>query len=201
MLRPSSPGPTSRSRAAAQSIHLFPQRGTLHVTLIDAEGLRAADANGLSDPYATISVGFKPDPKRTILTSKVVEQTLSPTWNEDFAIEGDFDELCRGPLRITIYSDDEKGKYKRLGAGSIALSSLKLTRGATIDAVVPLTSGASTSRAGKARFTLTWQDNLEEPSPQAQQPYLQCTEMADTLRRTGVPVGACALWLSFLQKL
>ena len=48
------------------------------LTLKSAKDLPAADSNGLSDPYAKISVGDETK------KSAIQYDTLSPTWNEKF---------------------------------------------------------------------------------------------------------------------
>ena len=68
--------------------HIAPQRGTLHISLHDAKGLRAADAAGLSsDPHATIGLGQSPSAEDgTLVQSTIIHQTLSPQWEENFEV-------------------------------------------------------------------------------------------------------------------
>ena len=94
----------SARRASLQAAHIAPQRGTLHVTLHSAEGLRAADTSGYSDPYATIGVGFHPSATAgTLVQSTVARQTLNPLWQESFPLRG-ASTSCAAALCISTYS-------------------------------------------------------------------------------------------------
>ena len=57
------------------------KRGVLTLRLHSAEGLRAADLNGKSDPYVVIRFGNEKE-----LRSTVKDRTLKPMWNETFAL-------------------------------------------------------------------------------------------------------------------
>ena len=68
---------------------MAPQRGTLHITLHDAKGLKAADASGFSDPYAAIGIGLHPSATNgTLVQSGVIKQNLNPIWEESFQVSG-----------------------------------------------------------------------------------------------------------------
>ena len=51
------------------------QSGAIQLDLIRAEGLKAADKNGLSDPYVTVSIGDRTE------KSKVFHKTLNPQFD------------------------------------------------------------------------------------------------------------------------
>lgn len=56
--------------------------GMLTVFVDGAKGLKAADRNGYSDPYAQFTLnGLK------VFKSDVKKKTLNPTWNEKFDVE------------------------------------------------------------------------------------------------------------------
>ena len=57
-------------------------KGTLHVYLSHATGLKSADRNGLSDPYVKLSLGKHKS------KSKTIKKTLNPRWDEDFEWRG-----------------------------------------------------------------------------------------------------------------
>lgn len=74
------------------------------VQVIMAKGLRAADANGLSDPFCRVIVG-----KRRVQT-KVIFETLTPRWDETFVFSSREVAACEeggdGMLRFQIWDRD-----------------------------------------------------------------------------------------------
>lgn len=65
----------SMQRAALPLVsHNLQEEGTLHVHLKKGTGLKAADRNGLSDPYLKLSLGAK------LFKSTTIKKTLSPEW-------------------------------------------------------------------------------------------------------------------------
>ena len=54
--------------------------GTLHVHLLRANGLKAMDRNGKSDPYVKLELAGQKH------RSKVKQRTLNPEWNEKFSL-------------------------------------------------------------------------------------------------------------------
>ena len=63
---------------ASRHTGLPPPSLALHLHLHGARGLRAADANGLSDPYCLVEVG------RSCAATRVVFKSLQPEWEESF---------------------------------------------------------------------------------------------------------------------
>ena len=49
-----------------------------HAQVVSAKGLRAADSNGLSDPYTVVHLGSRTDQTR------VIQENLNPEWHETF---------------------------------------------------------------------------------------------------------------------
>ena len=65
---------------------------TLHISVIEAKDLIAADSGGTSDPFATIELvdsksGKSLKPKKSKKTKKI-KKTLTPEWNESIKWEG-----------------------------------------------------------------------------------------------------------------
>ncbi|KAJ7998679.1 hypothetical protein DPEC_G00207380 [Dallia pectoralis] len=88
----------------------------LRAHIYQARGLKAADDNGLSDPFARVVFSTQ------CKCSKVMEETLSPTWNElllfeQILFEGSKDDLRDDPPIITInlYDWDKMGSPEPLG--------------------------------------------------------------------------------------
>lgn len=96
-----------------QDRHVFQLRAHMY----QARGLIAADSNGLSDPFAKVTF------LSHCQTTKVISQTLSPTWNQmllfnDLVLHGDHKELAESPplVVVELYDSDAVGKPEYLGA-------------------------------------------------------------------------------------
>ncbi|XP_054984301.1 fer-1-like protein 6 [Sorex araneus] len=105
-----------------QDRHIFQLRAHMY----QARGLIAADSNGLSDPFAKVT--FLSHCQAT----KVISQTLSPTWNQmllfnDLVLHGDQKELAEAPPSVVVelYDSDAVGKPEYLGA-TVAAPVVKL---------------------------------------------------------------------------
>ena len=135
-------------------MHSFPQTGMLHIKLLRASGLRAA--NEASGPYAMIAVGMDPKPPLTMLQSRVSPQAREPKWDDVFAVPGAFDALCRGPLRVVVYAQHADGSaYERLGDATIDLRRVVLGNGRWQSITVPLRDGQPTPAT--VRLSLRWE--------------------------------------------
>uniref|UniRef100_A0A8C8WP43 Fer-1 like family member 6 n=1 Tax=Panthera leo TaxID=9689 RepID=A0A8C8WP43_PANLE len=102
--------------------HVFQLRAHMY----QARGLIAADSSGLSDPFAKVTF------LSHCQTTKVISQTLSPTWNQmllfnDLMLHGDQKELAESPplVVVELYDSDAVGKPEYLGA-TVAAPVVKL---------------------------------------------------------------------------
>ncbi|NWV60883.1 FR1L6 protein, partial [Malurus elegans] len=93
--------------------HLFQLRAHMY----QARGLIAADSTGLSDPFAKVTFTSR------CQTTKIISQTLSPTWNQtllfdNVVLHGDREEIAQFPPEIVIelYDDDAVGKAEYIGS-------------------------------------------------------------------------------------
>ncbi|KFP72693.1 Fer-1-like 6, partial [Apaloderma vittatum] len=93
--------------------HLFQLRAHMY----QARGLIAADSTGLSDPFAKVTF------TSCCQTTKIISQTLSPTWNQmllfnSIVLHGDREEIAQFPPEIVIelYDDDAVGKAEYIGS-------------------------------------------------------------------------------------
>ncbi|NWV20897.1 FR1L6 protein, partial [Origma solitaria] len=93
--------------------HLFQLRAHMY----QARGLIAADSTGLSDPFAKVTFTSR------CQTTKIISQTLSPTWNQTLlfdkvVLHGDREEIAQFPPEIVIelYDDDAVGKAEYIGS-------------------------------------------------------------------------------------
>ncbi|NXH42886.1 OTOF protein, partial [Dicaeum eximium] len=93
--------------------HLFQLRAHMY----QARGLIAADSTGLSDPFAKVTFTSR------CQTTKIISQTLSPTWNQtllfnSIVLHGDKEEIAQFPPEIVIelYDDDAVGKPEYIGS-------------------------------------------------------------------------------------
>ncbi|XP_043922532.1 fer-1-like protein 6 isoform X2 [Protopterus annectens] len=98
----------------------------LRAHMYQARGLIAADSTGLSDPFAKVSLISHGQ------TTKIIPQTLSPTWNQmllynNIQLYGDLADICVDPplVVIELYDDDAVGKAEYLGA-AVAIPEVKL---------------------------------------------------------------------------
>ena len=95
--------------------------GVLKVHLQCAEGLRSADSNGKSDPFAVISVEGRADCK---WTSKTCYKTLDPVWNQGCEFPGFLSDFATVKLRVRIYDFDLTSLNDPLGGCDIPLNEL-----------------------------------------------------------------------------
>ncbi|NWI99660.1 FR1L6 protein, partial [Crypturellus undulatus] len=93
--------------------HLFQLRAHMY----QARGLIAADSTGLSDPFAKVTFTSH------CQTTKIIHQTLSPTWNQmllfnNVVLYGDREEITQFPPEIVIelYDDDAVGRAEYIGS-------------------------------------------------------------------------------------
>jgi len=114
----------SPSELSRQRRSLIPQQcyANLHVKIIEARGLIAADTNLLgrptaSDPYCVISLTRE----KTKRITNYIESTLSPVWNEDFDIPVRFPNQN---LVIKVFDRDATSKDDEMGFIEIPISSL-----------------------------------------------------------------------------
>ena len=108
--------------------------GRLHVQLVRAENLPAADANGLSDPYCVLqlvrgggedatSVHKLEDRKK----AKVRYATLDPVWEQAFA----FHEVKKRPsafLLVEVWDNDTLAKDDPLGQFQVPVARIEQSR-------------------------------------------------------------------------
>eukprot|EP00884_Botryococcus_braunii_P003299 jgi/Botrbrau1/12970/Bobra.154_2s0020.4 len=103
-------------------------RGVLEIQLKGAKNLAARDVWGTSDPYAVLTVGPSSH------TSKVVDRSLDPEWDESFVL------FVRNPekdlLRIKVNDKDLIGSDDGIGYAVIPLRAFKI--GEQVDLDVPL---------------------------------------------------------------
>ncbi|XP_075960903.1 fer-1-like protein 6 [Anarhichas minor] len=98
----------------------------LRCHMYQARGLIAADTTGLSDPFARVTCLSHSQ------TTKVISQTLSPTWNQSLLMSrllliGDLYHIQKEPLRILVevYDEDMLGKPEYLGS-TVAVPEVRL---------------------------------------------------------------------------
>lgn len=79
------------------------------VTIVEARGILAADSNGFSDPYVTMTLL---DSKGVAIVAggsfktKVVKKTLTPQWNEEFTVGDRYDLRLATTLRLMLSDSD-----------------------------------------------------------------------------------------------
>ena len=117
--------------------------GVLSVHVRGAHGLKAADSNGLSDPYAICHV--LSESRRT----HVVRKSLDPVWGETLEFGGVKlgDVVARG-IRLELLDHDVFSRHDPLGELVVDLSQL-----ATVDSWV---YSEALPTQGTVEFTVSW---------------------------------------------
>ncbi|XP_074941861.1 fer-1-like protein 6 [Phalacrocorax aristotelis] len=103
--------------SSACLLYKTPHFFQLRAHMYQARGLIAADSTGLSDPFAKVTFTSH------CQTTKIISQTLSPTWNQmllfnSIVLHGDREEIAQFPPEIVIelYDDDAVGKAEYIGS-------------------------------------------------------------------------------------
>ncbi|XP_073446400.1 fer-1-like protein 6 [Dendrobates tinctorius] len=106
-------GPPPPGNLVYQTKHLFQLRAHMY----QARGLIAADSTGLSDPFAKVTFVSH------CQTTKIIPQTLSPTWNQmllfnNIGLHGEIKDIVDDPPNIVVelYDDDALGKPEYIGS-------------------------------------------------------------------------------------
>lgn len=101
------PPPPANIRARGQSKFMFT------IKIIEAEDLKAGDANGSSDPYVVLGDEYQ----KRLAKTRTVYQSLNPRWDETVDI------LTTGPLNVicTVWDWDMLGDHDCLGRTSLKL--------------------------------------------------------------------------------
>ena len=93
---------------------------TLHVSVVRATGLIAADRGGTSDPYVRLHIG---DAVKDAKKTKVKIKTLNPEWNQDFKFRIDASQR-QEDLTIECFDFDRIGADDSLGKVLISIDTL-----------------------------------------------------------------------------
>jgi hypothetical protein len=169
--------------AAAGPRAAEPPYATLHVELVEARGLAAADSNGLSDPYARIFCAG------ATWQSAVVRQTLEPRWGERRAFALRRADASAGVLHLVLFDRDRQ----MLGAddylGELLLPVGALARHGAADLWFELGSAraaASVKGAVRLRTSLELADQPPRPpSPPMHTPPRSSTALSAELGASG----------------
>ena len=131
--------------------------GTLKVKVVSARGLKAADRNGLSDPYVKVAIGSKAQ------KTDVVHETLDPTF--DATLEFHFDDISQligcHTVHVQAWDWDKIGRNDSLGKGQIPLEHLQqvLGFGEKVDCSVSLKD--KQEAPGQVQIELTWRPDRQ----------------------------------------
>ena len=115
---PPSPPPELLLGASSASERLAAS-GVLEVHVQCASGLRAAQSDGLSHPYVSVKVAGRKQWK-----SSVQPQTLNPTWDETYRVQGTLSSLLAQPLVVTVVDREMLSAGDSLGSLSVRLDRL-----------------------------------------------------------------------------
>ncbi|KAK9240002.1 hypothetical protein V1525DRAFT_371436 [Lipomyces kononenkoae] len=84
------------------------------IEIVEAEGLRGCDSNGLSDPYVEL---FDQSQKRSIGRTRTIYKDLNPRWNESF----EYSVTQSVNIGANIWDEDLFGQRERCGNCIFAL--------------------------------------------------------------------------------
>ena len=135
-------------------------RGSVRVHLSRANGLRAADSDGLSDPYIKLSLGGCTE------TSAVVKKTLDPVFNWDFIFAFEDGEVAfKDFIQLEAWDHDIDSMNDQIGHGTLALAAHRaaMLAGEQVECTVPLEYNGGILGLGKAvaagevKLTLSWE--------------------------------------------
>ncbi|OUM62853.1 hypothetical protein PIROE2DRAFT_20742 [Piromyces sp. E2] len=102
-----------------------PGSSSLKIKVISAEGLKAVDNSGTSDPYVKVQ-----HQKKTFYKTKVIKKTLSPTWNEECSVP--FEMEVSDPIIGFVIKDSNKlGKSVDIGLVEINVNDILFKAGQT----------------------------------------------------------------------
>lgn len=90
-----------------------PSKYTFTIKIVEAEDLKACDANGFSDPY----VVFGDEYQKRLYKTRIIYRNLNPRWDETF------DVTVQGPVNLiaTVWDYDTFGDHDYVGRTSIKL--------------------------------------------------------------------------------
>eukprot|EP01137_Pigoraptor_chileana_P015952 Opistho-2@72382 len=108
--------------------------GTLKLTIARAEGLKACDVGGSSDPYCILVV----DGKETPVKTKPVKKTLAPVWDAEFRFPLKDARL----LRFSVFDHDLVGKDDIIGVANLEAYALHAS-GGNYEKTLPLKPSGS----------------------------------------------------------
>ena len=134
-----------------------PTDGVIRVYLSHADGLRAGDLNGLSDPYIVLSYGGKKE------KSPTVKQTLNPIFDWQFLFDvASIGDALSEDMLIEAWDEDNVTHSDKLGSGSLELKDhlIALEGGQRVECSTTLEYKPLVGKpvvAGKVYFTLTWE--------------------------------------------
>jgi len=124
------------------------ERGHVTVTLLSAEGLKAADRGGTSDPYAVLDLAAS---KRW---SSVVKKSLAPEWDETFSWNGVLFDLLQDGLVVSLFDRDKASRDDCLGMALVPLDELLERREACFTAPLSL--------QGSVKLRIRWRSAAAE---------------------------------------
>ncbi|KAG0991938.1 hypothetical protein G6F28_008119 [Rhizopus arrhizus] len=128
-------------------------QGNLTVTLLSAQGLKAADKSGTSDPYVKFTINGEVVHKSTTL-----KKTLNPVWHgETFQVP--IVSRVTTSFRIEVFDYNQLSGDIPLGSGGISLRGDRVESFCAHDWDVPL-DGMEGVDQSKVRIRLKWDPQL-----------------------------------------
>lgn len=93
--------------------------GKLTVHIHSASDLRAADSNGLSDPFVRVTAG------RKRLKTRVLNRTLNPVWDQRLEFFGALEAFLLKPVVLRVWDFDMLSLNDPIGSVTISLDEMR----------------------------------------------------------------------------
>jgi Ca2+-dependent lipid-binding protein len=127
---------------------------SIKITNLQAQDLRAADLNGLSDPYCVFISTLMVDPSGKVKTA-TKPKTLNPEWADsdvpDISLKySSLDFLGERCITVTVWDSDLLSANDLIGQGRISLKPLIDAKLAESNSVVPFELKLTFNGAAKA---------------------------------------------------
>ncbi|CAI2185368.1 17065_t:CDS:10, partial [Funneliformis geosporum] len=146
--------------------------GTLHIKLVNAKNLPAADRSGTSDPFVKFILNDK-----VVFESKKLKKTLNPLYDEDFSVP--LLSQTSAKCFVKVYDWNKVGSAKLIASGEIPLTNLSPT---TSTQKIPLKNDInSTQKDSLVTLSITFHPEILTKKKQKTGPTKTFSDLGSTV--------------------